>query len=74
MSSIATQNVKPTPPSLAAGLNVTGIHGLPKGFPSAVPHAWVGNDFAEKGENWVYQLNDAELVEIRTELRAFKGN
>lgn len=73
MSSIATQNVKPTPLSHPAGLSVTGIHGLPEGFPSAVPHAWVGEDLASKEEPWIYRLNSIECIEIAEGLSNFKG-
>lgn len=73
MSSIATQNVKPTPLSHAAGLNITGLHGLPESFPSAVPNAWVGQDLAGKESSWIYRLNSAECIEIAEGLSNFKG-
>lgn len=72
MSSIITQKVKPTPLSHTAGLNVTGIHGLPEGFPSLVPDDWVGEDLAGK-TTWIQHLDSAECVEIRRGLKEFKG-
>lgn len=73
MSSIATQNVKPTPLGVAVGRNFTSVHGLPEGFPSAVPNAWAGEDFIGVGIPWVYHLEPAECVEIKTGLSKFKG-
>lgn len=73
MSSIATQNVKPTPLNNASGLNLTGIHGLPEGFPLAVPNAWNGQEPADMVEQWIHHMTRADCVELREGLRKFKG-
>lgn len=48
--------------------------GLPAGFPSSLdqPLAWTGAQFQDEAE-YVYQLTGADLAEINSGLRTFKG-
>lgn len=47
---------------------------LPPGFPTKLdsPLAWKSEE-VENGTDWIYTLNDAQLVEIDDALKAFKG-
>ena len=47
---------------------------LPAGFPEKLtsPLVWEGKD-VEKCSDWVYQLSDAQLDEIDSALKSFKG-
>lgn len=48
---------------------------LPAGFPSLLKHAlaWTGNDWKNE-QDFVYQLSENDLLELRSSLAAFKGN
>jgi hypothetical protein len=47
---------------------------VPIGFPEQVssPLVWEGKD-VENRDDWIYKLNDAQLDEIDTALKSFKG-
>lgn len=48
---------------------------LPQGFPEHLdsPLVWEGTE-VEKRDDWIYQLNDAQLDEIDRALQSFKCN
>ena len=47
---------------------------VPKGFPEQLssPLVWNGKD-VEQRDDWIYQLNQAQLAEIDAALQHFKG-